>query len=57
MNVGKLVGTLASASLGAVIVSSFVSAANLSGNAGVIASLFTFLLVGGAGLAIVKNFS
>lgn len=53
MEVKKLVGVLATASIGAVIVGEFVNAANLSGSAGTIAGLFTFLLVGGAGLAVV----
>lgn len=57
MNVGKLVGVLATSSLGAVVVKEFVAAANLSGSAGTIAGLFTFLLVGGAGLATIGVFS
>lgn len=56
MNVGKLVGVLATASIGAVVVKEFVATANLTGSAGTIAGLFTFLLIGGAGLATIGAF-
>jgi hypothetical protein len=57
MNVGKLLGVMATASVGAIIVGAFVSAANLSGSAGTIAGLFTFLLVAGAGIYVVGEFT
>ena len=50
MNVGKIVSGMALGALGAVIVKEFVTAANLSGSAGTIAGLFTFVLVGAVAL-------
>jgi len=50
MQIGKIVGGMALGALGAVIVKEFVSAANLSGSAGTIAGLFSFVLVGSVAL-------
>ena len=57
MKIGNLIGSMAAGSLGAVLVKEFVTAANLSGSAGTIAGLFTFVLVGGIALAGLSSFS
>ena len=54
--VTKIVEAMAAGALGAVIVKEFVSAANLSGSAGTIAGLFTFVLVGAIALYALGGF-
>jgi hypothetical protein len=52
----KIVYAMAAGSLGAVIVTQFVSAANLTGSASTIANLFTFVLVGAVALYALGGF-
>lgn len=51
-----IVSAMAAGALGAVIVKEFVTAANLTGSAGTIASLFTFVLVGAIALYALSAF-
>lgn len=50
MGVIQVVEAMAAGALGAVIVKEFVTAANLSGSAGTIAGLLTFVLIGAVAL-------
>ncbi len=52
----QIVEAMAAGALGAVIVKEFVTAANLSGSAGTIAGLFTFVLVGAIALYALGSF-
>lgn len=54
IQVGGLVSAMAAAALGAVIIKEFVVAANLTGSAGIILGLFTFILVSAVALRVLK---